>query len=396
MQKRVLLITNRNILTTCGELRLIKNRAESLFDQYGISTDFIVLANSKRINAEKKEEIRAGGVITEVLQDTQKPWTLISADRALRKLIKETVTNYTAVVLSGSGVPLYAKLVRKIAPKVHIFADVHGASEDIVELVKKSNFLKKIEKNIIFRIDKMGLAKSTPFLDGYFTVTPALKEYVEKRFEVNSDAKFIIAPCATSKIEESYINDYAAYRKEYREKFGIQPNERVFIYSGGVSSWQCIEDTLGLYRRIKQKNNNTRMLVFSHNIDEVKKLIREDDDIQAYRFAPEELKKALCAGDYAFLLRRDCITNNVAFPNKFLEYVLSGMKIITTPYLYEIANQVKKNNLGLLYKMDGDIDSLIQTIEEDRETINWSNRLQVLKYNGFDERLKPFVDEIME
>lgn len=396
MRKIVLLITNRNILTTCGELRLIKNRAESLFDQYGISTDFIVLANSKRINAEKKEEIRAGGVITEVLQDTQKPWTLISADRVLRKLIKETVNDYTAVVLSGSGMPLYAKLVREIAPKVHIFADVHGASEDIVELVKKSNFIKKIEKNIIFRIDKMGLANSAPFLDGYFTVTPALKEYVEKRYGVNSDAKFIIAPCATSKIEESYIDDYAGYRKEYREKFGIQPNERVFIYSGGVSSWQCIEETLGLYRRIKQKNSNTRMLVFSHNINEVKKLIREDDDIQAYRFDPEELKKALCAGDYAFLLRRDCITNNVAFPNKFLEYVLSGMKIITTPYLYEIADQVKENNLGLLYKMDGDIDSLIQNIEGDRESINWSNRLQVLKYNGFDERLKPFVDEIME
>jgi len=53
----------------------------------------------------------------------------------------------------------------------------------------------------------------------------------------------------------------------------------------------------------------------------------------------------------------------VAFPNKFLEYVQSGMSIFTTPNVYEIAEQIKKYDLGVLYNMSGDISKLISYID---------------------------------
>ena len=154
MQKRVLFITNRNILTTCGELRLIKNRAEALYSQYGIPTDFIAISKLSRINASNKEKILAGGTITEVLQDPRKPWSLITADWTLRRLIKKIVCNYSAVIFSGSGIPLYAKCAREANQEVLLYADVHGASEDIIELVKQANAIKKIEKHYTGTINK--------------------------------------------------------------------------------------------------------------------------------------------------------------------------------------------------------------------------------------------------
>lgn len=394
MQKRVLFITNRNILTTCGELRLIKNRAEALYSQYGIPTDFIAISKLNRINASNKEKILAGGTITEVLQDPRKPWSLITADWTLRRLIKKIVCNYSAVVFSGSGMPLYAKCAREGNQEALLYADVHGASEDIIELVKQANAIKKIEKHLIYQMDRRGLRGSTTYLDGYFAVTPALAEYIKKNFEPKENANFVIAPCATGAIEESYLDDYVDYRSSFRKKFGIKSGEKVFIYSGGVSSWQCIDETIQLYRAIKNKTPNTRMLIFSHSIDFVQKLIK-DDDIQVYSFTPDELKKALCAGDFAFLLRKDCITNNVAFPNKFLEYVLSGMNIITTPYVFEIANQVKMNNIGMLYEMNEDITPLLEYVSTARrEDAEWKRRMDVLKYNSFKLRLKPFVEAL--
>ncbi len=39
--KKILFITSRNIISTCGELRLIKNRANVLKEAYGYTTDFI-------------------------------------------------------------------------------------------------------------------------------------------------------------------------------------------------------------------------------------------------------------------------------------------------------------------------------------------------------------------
>lgn len=60
---RILFVTNRNILTTSGELRLIKNRAEALYKEYGIATDFIAFASRDRIQSEKHEIINAGGEV---------------------------------------------------------------------------------------------------------------------------------------------------------------------------------------------------------------------------------------------------------------------------------------------------------------------------------------------
>ena len=88
MTQRILFITNRNIVTTCGELRLIKNRAEVLFSQYGVVTDFLALTRSERMDAECKEVINAGGSLSIIKQDAKKPVSILWARRQLKNEIK--------------------------------------------------------------------------------------------------------------------------------------------------------------------------------------------------------------------------------------------------------------------------------------------------------------------
>lgn len=44
---KVLLISSRNIYNTSGELRLIKNRTETLLQQYRVSTDCIMIKDNR-------------------------------------------------------------------------------------------------------------------------------------------------------------------------------------------------------------------------------------------------------------------------------------------------------------------------------------------------------------
>ena len=67
--KKILFITNRNALTTCGALRLIKNRAEALFEDYGIASDF-VCSEEYRINSPARTD-SAGGNMTIVGYDEE-------------------------------------------------------------------------------------------------------------------------------------------------------------------------------------------------------------------------------------------------------------------------------------------------------------------------------------
>ena len=113
-------------------------------------------------------------------------------------------------------------------------------------------------------------------------------------------------------------------------------------------------------------------------------------------YSPNELVHALRAGDFAFLLRKNSKTNNVAFPNKFLEYVQSGMRIITTPYVYEIARQVKKFDIGYIWNFNDEISDLDTYI---KETATNDNRYKIfetiLAFNSFSITLKMFVEKLI-
>ena len=147
-----------------------------------------------------------------------------------------------------------------------------------------------------------------------------------------------------------------------------------------------------LYREIADRTDRkTRLLVFSHHKEKVKSLAGNDDRIQIDSYAPDELMHVLHAGDFAFLLRENSITNNVAFPNKYLEYIQSGMRIITTPYINEVAKQVAEYRLGYLYDFNQDPDQLLDYIQkEDLGLYREEDIRTVLKENGFAETTRDF------
>ena len=107
-----------------------------------------------------------------------------------------------------------------------------------------------------------------------------------------------------------------------------------------------------------------------------------DTNIQIASLAPNEVSQNLPVADFAFLLRGNTVTNRVAFPNKFLEYVMAGLKVITTPYVPDIAANVKKYNIGYV------IDDLCY--QKELSTFIAQNN----KYgNDFDVR-QQLVDEL--
>lgn len=396
--KRILFVTNRNILTTSGELRLIKNRAEALYENYGIPTDFIAFSSQDRINSDRKETINAGGDLQTFEQNLTNPAVTLSSYKKVQKTINSKLETgaYGAVILSGNSMAFYAKRIKRKF-NVNVCLDIHGALEDILEVSRKSSGIKSTILKALFYVDQIAVKQGTYYSDGFFVVTEALKQYLKERFNITNSKQFYIVPCATS---TAPINEgeYQKDRANYRKKYGIETNEIVFVYSGGVSSWQCVEESIGLFKTIADKiEGKARMLIFSHNIDEIKKWANGDTRIQTDSYSPDELFHALRVGDFAFLLRRDNLTNNVAFPNKFLEYVQSGMKIITTPYVREIAKQTKEYNLGYIYNSEIEINDLICYVNKNSHR-SYSPEVvdSVLSHNCFRNTTREFAKGFLD
>lgn len=395
--KKILFVTDKNVLTTSGELRLIKNRAEILYSRYGIKTDFLAFQKKNRINSSSREMINAGGEMAVIPYSMKNPIKSVFDFLFLKKLVCNQAENneYDAIVFSGLGMSRFAKTVKRHSD-IFTIIDMHGSQEDIIETAKNASLRRKVFLRLLYTFEVDSLRRNFQYMDGCFAVTVALEKYIRKNYAVKDRIEFYHVPCATLNMCPTE-DDYFINRITYRDKYNIDKDEIVFIYSGGVSSWQCVGETISLFRQIsKQLDCKARLLIFSHNIDAIRKLLNDEDkNIITDSYSAEELQKALNAGDFAFMLRHDCVTNNVAFPNKFLEYIQSGMKIIATPYVHDIASQIKQYDVGYLYNFDNDLTDIITYIQSEKSSKpDFEKRNNILKYNSFNERLKKLASRL--
>ncbi len=360
---RVLFVTSRNVINTCGELRLIKNRAEVLETQFNVTTDYLVLRSDKVFNR-AREEVVGKGIFWMTTFPKKIPFLFFSAKYRLKRKVREELRKreYSCVVLSGAGVISMTTMVRLYGAK-KVLIDMHGALEELVEF-KDSNICKNIVKRIFYYIAKHDEKYFIPKSDGLVVVSNSLMNYVKEKYGVN-DLPFFIVPCASKR---TFLdkNLQIAYREKYRRELKLSPEDILFVYSGGVSPWQNIEGLVGLFVKLNRMitNRNAKLLILSPHKEVLNKYANSVISVKSV--SSLELSKVLCAGDFAFLLRDDCITNNVAFPNKFIEYVSSGMRIIATPYIYDIKAYLDELSIGVLYDHKaGSIDRLCKYLMND-------------------------------
>lgn len=327
--------------------RLIKNRAEALYNIYGVATDFLAIQKRSRISNADTDTIKAGGIL-HIIGHSKYDFfiRLAAAEKEMDRMLRSG--GYSCVILSGGGLEKTAAHI-KASCSLRVFLDIHGAAEDALELALQGGWMKRLYFTAFYRVGERYLARYAQDTDGFFVVTSALRKYVEKKYRTKKGAVFYEVPCAASGMAFPE-KEYECYRRAYRKKYGIDGDTVVFVYSGGTSPWQCIDETIELYKKIAEgMDQKSALLVFSYNADQIRAKIADVPSISVDSYESSELRKVLCAGDYAFLLRRDCVTNNVAFPNKYLEYIQARMKIIGTPYIYEVASQIRKYGTGFLY-----------------------------------------------
>lgn len=389
MNMKILFITNRNVLTTCGALRLIKNRAEVLYSQYNVSTDFCVFQNKNRLHSAKKEDINAGGQLYFVGYTASSVlFSYCNFQNTIIDILSKT--NYDAIIISQASFSVNICKIKKLT-KAPIFIDGHGASEDIYTCIDKWS-LTKMSRYLAYQLDKFCLNRLFKYADGCLVVSDGLKEYYENRYLHNSNFKYFRIPCATTSFLEEI--QYKAYREQYRLYFGLKQNEVAFVYSGGIEPWQCVNKTIELYKEVSEKLDiPSKMFIFSYETELINQKVKNDSRFVVRSLKSDELTKALCAMDFGFLIREDTLTNNVAYPNKFLEYLNARIYVITTPYIYDVKKQIEETGVGFICKDINTCDKIIDFVNQNLiQKPNEERIKNIIFNNSFNIRLKYFIN----
>lgn len=216
----------------------------------------------------------------------------------------------------------------------------YAAEMQEYQLVDHTAFLEKsasLEANSIKKSDQR------------IAVSNALVQHWHQQYQFENGNSTFIIPCT---LNEAFLNTFPSVDKlaQLRNKYDFKENDIVLVYAGSTARWQSLEQLDEILLKLMSAQERVKMLFLA-------KLDLET--LKVYQKFPEKIKKdwvkhnevfdvmSMC--DYGLLLRNDSITNRVAAPTKFAEYLACGLKVIISPGIGDYSAMVEKQGLGIVY-----------------------------------------------
>lgn len=195
-----------------------------------------------------------------------------------------------------------------IIRKKHLLkiVDLHGALPE--EFAMSGNYFMAQKETIHEEL-------AMRYADCLVGVTDSMVSHMEKKYDGQYSQKYIILPILDK--------ETLASKTKCIER-GKSMGTPVIVYAGGMQKWQMIEEMQACM--LKQPDYDYRIFTVLPN--EFWHIWGDRPFLSHMRVesvTPEQLRLEYEECQYGFVLREDCIVNNVACPTKLVEYILKGI-----------------------------------------------------------------------
>lgn len=272
--------------------------------------------------------------------------------------------NVTDIIVVGSILKAFTLLLRGYKNIVVWF---QGAVPEESYMKNKS----KIRMMILEIIEKYVLKKSALRI----FVSEAMKSHYEDKYNLNFSDKYYLMPCYNTELhKDSFFTD---------NKY----NHNIFVYAGGLSVWQCFDETLRIYKIVEDLNYpNTKLLVLTPEKEKAKDMILKSS-IKNYEidYVPvEQLPRTLSNAKFGFIIRDHNVVNKVATPTKLSTYLSNGL----IPIYSDVLNDFHINTENFIYKVSIDTDNYIDKVKS-----LMSKHIKPLDiYNEYDQLFQSYYN----
>jgi len=201
-------------------------------------------------------------------------------------------------------------------------------------------------KDIIEELERRSVKNS----DFRVAVSEKLIEYWQDRYDYHRGNEVVI-PCSLSM---SHCTGERTLNFPLLE--GLKKDDILLVYSGSIAGWQSFEVLSNILERYLTSNEKVKILFLSKEHIEIDKITDKYQD-RVYRkwVSHEKVNEYLQLGDYGLLVREENITNSVASPVKFAEYLISGLNILITSSIGDYSKFVEEYKCGFIIDTDKNI-----------------------------------------
>jgi hypothetical protein len=314
-----------------GEWSLIHNRNKAFVEHFGAEvTIFAIFREETILQSGIPNHFRDASYPIHIVSYRRRFWgQFVGAYQAIKRAINWEAN---AIIFSGCFSGIFLKKAKKY--NIKTIWDIHGVEQqEIIEYGLNWRGIINIFRHTI-------ADKFMRNVDAILVVTPELA-YYEKRYFPKQQA--FVVPCYSNITLDR--NSVLAFRKKWRDNFGIPHDAWVLVHAGGMHKWQQVESYFRDFPILARKCPCVWFLCLTGDREKARKLLNQipldvSSRIIITKVKKEQLSEALCSADVGLLLRNSNITNLVAFPNKIDDYLSAGLNIATTSGLPAAAKLV--------------------------------------------------------
>ncbi|MBK7945530.1 MAG: glycosyltransferase [Flavobacteriales bacterium] len=190
-------------------------------------------------------------------------------------------------------------------------------------------------------------------------VSHALVQHWKERFGYAA-TRHLVVPCTLGRSIEQAV---PRQRNGMRAKLGWKQDDTVLVYSGSAVSWQSLELAERVVAPWLRIDPCHRILFLTTPHEVIDRLIGGFPGQVAREWVDHrEVGSLLRDCDIGLLLREARITNRVASPTKFAEYLSAGLPVAISEAVGDFSDLVRDESLGQVLR-DGDSLTMIKPDE---------------------------------
>lgn len=181
--------------------------------------------------------------------------------------------------------------------------------------------------------------------DFRIAVSEKLVDYWRNQYAY-SDTRHSVIPCT---VTSSFTTGLPSESEltSLRASFGFQQKDMVLVYSGSTAGWQSFGSLEKLLTDCLRSSADVK-IIFLTGKDPVVEKVKSDfpGQVESRWLKHHEVSNMLQACDIGILYREQSITNQVASPTKFAEYLSAGLPVVISEGLGDYSQFVETHRCG--------------------------------------------------
>ena len=202
--------------------------------------------------------------------------------------------------------------------------------------------------------------------DFRIAVSAALVDHWRERYGYTGEGH-VVVPCT---LGSEHVHTEVVDTAAARVNTPFTPEDVVLVYSGSTAGWQSFHLLASLLGTVMDAQPEVKVLFLSKpDPNNAALQARYPGRVEVRWLGPEVVSKWLRACDHGILVREDTVTNRVASPTKFAEYLAAGLPVIISEHLGDFSAVVEQEHLGQVVREGGTLGRLPGTQDNERQRL---------------------------